>query len=250
MPFQLSPGVAVVEKDFTSIIPAVSTSAGATVGTFVWGPVLQPVTISSENDLVRRFGRPFADNAQSWFTAANFLSYTNNLLVTRIDTDNHRNAVAIQSGSVSAINLDNAGSGYTTNPTVTLSAPDEAGGTQATANAYITGGAVTAVTMSAGGSGYSNAAISFSAPNIAGGVAATGATPAGVGSSYIEKAFMMNYGGSGAGGATTTAGGITGVGAMGAPGCGGGGGGGGRRRPGATPAVRVAPRPRRSHRSP
>ena len=32
MPFQLSPGVAVVEKDFTSIIPAVATSAGAFAG--------------------------------------------------------------------------------------------------------------------------------------------------------------------------------------------------------------------------
>ena len=36
MPFQLSPGVAVVEKDFTSIVPAVSSSIGATVGAFPW----------------------------------------------------------------------------------------------------------------------------------------------------------------------------------------------------------------------
>ena len=52
MPFQLSPGVAVVEKDFTSIVPAVSTAAGAFAGVFQWGPVLQPVTISSENLLL------------------------------------------------------------------------------------------------------------------------------------------------------------------------------------------------------
>ena len=52
MPFQLSPGVAVVEKDFTSIVPAVSTSIGAYVGAFSWGPVNEPVTISSENELV------------------------------------------------------------------------------------------------------------------------------------------------------------------------------------------------------
>ena len=103
MPFQLSPGVAVVEKDFTSIVPAVSTSAGAFAGVFQWGPVLQPVTISSETELVRRFGKPVADNANSFFTAANFLSYTNNLLVVRADTINHRNTVASPSGTITAI---------------------------------------------------------------------------------------------------------------------------------------------------
>jgi len=34
MPFQLSPGVAVVEKDFSAIVPAVATSAGAFAGVF------------------------------------------------------------------------------------------------------------------------------------------------------------------------------------------------------------------------
>jgi len=86
MPFQLSPGVAVVEKDFTSIVPAVSSSAGAFAGVFQWGPVLEPITITSENELVSIFGKPTDSNFQSFFTAANFLSYTNNLLVCRADT--------------------------------------------------------------------------------------------------------------------------------------------------------------------
>ena len=58
MAFQLSPGVLVVEKDFTAIVPAVSTSIGATAGLFSWGPVLEPITITSENNLVSRFGKP------------------------------------------------------------------------------------------------------------------------------------------------------------------------------------------------
>lgn len=94
MPFQLSPGVAVVEKDFTSIVPAVATSGGAFAGVFQWGPVLDPVRISSENELVTRFGKPVDANASSFFTAANFLSYTNNLLVVRADSDDAKNAVA------------------------------------------------------------------------------------------------------------------------------------------------------------
>jgi phage tail sheath protein FI len=171
MPFQLSPGVAVVEKDFTSIVPAVSTSAGAFAGVFQWGPVLQPVTISSETELVRRFGKPVADSAASFFTAANFLSYTNNLLVTRIDTDSHRNAVASPSGTVTAITAV-AGSGYTSAPVVTLSAPQITGGTQATAVANMAGSSITSAAVSAGGTGYTSAAITFTAP--AGGTAATG----------------------------------------------------------------------------
>ena len=102
MPFQLSPGVAVVEKDFTSIVPAVASSTGAFVGAFPWGPVLSPVTISSENELVQRFGKPTDSNFQSFFTAANFLSYTNRMLVVRADTG-HLNAVS----TGSAINIKN-----------------------------------------------------------------------------------------------------------------------------------------------
>ena len=102
MPFQLSPGVAVVEKDFTSIIPAVSSSAGAFAGVFQWGPVLAPITITSENELVQNFGKPTDANAQSFFTAANFLSYTNNLLICRADTADQLNAVS--SGTAVKIN--------------------------------------------------------------------------------------------------------------------------------------------------
>jgi len=105
MPFQLSPGVSVVEKDFSSIVPAVSTSTGAFAGVFTWGPVLDPVAITSENNLVQRFGKPTDDTAQSFFTAANFLAYANNLLTVRVDTVNHRNAVS--SGTAVKINNTN-----------------------------------------------------------------------------------------------------------------------------------------------
>lgn len=103
MAFQLSPGVLVTEKDLTSIIPAVATSTGAYAGTFAWGPVLDPVTISSENQLVARFGKPNDSNAASFYSAANFLSYSNNLLLVRVATDNAKNAVV----SGTAIAIDN-----------------------------------------------------------------------------------------------------------------------------------------------
>lgn len=159
MPFQLSPGVAVVEKDFTSIVPAVSSSIGAFAGAFPWGPVMEPVTVSSENELVRRFGKPSDSNFQSFFTAANFLSYTNNLLLVRADAG-HLNAVATQTGGVQTITLSNNGSGYTSTaaaPSVTVGTPDIAGGSQATATATLSGGAITAIAVATGGVGYSTA---------------------------------------------------------------------------------------------
>ena len=156
MPFQLSPGVAVVEKDFTSIVPAVSTSIGAYVGAFSWGPVNEPVTISSENELVEMFGKPNDNNFKSFFTAANFLSYTNNLLLVRADA-NHKNATASATGGISSINVTEHGSGYDSTgdaPMVTISAPDNAGGVQATAEAVLSGGGVSAIALTSGGTGY------------------------------------------------------------------------------------------------
>ena len=102
MPFALSPGVTVIEKDFSSVIPAVSTSTGATAGAFAWGPVMEPTTITSEDQLVRTFGRPTNNNYLSFFTAANFLSYTNNVIVNRVDASALLNASAGLSATAGA----------------------------------------------------------------------------------------------------------------------------------------------------
>ena len=155
MAFALSPGVTVVEKDFTSIVPNVSTSAGAFAGTFVWGPVLDPVTITSETTLVQRFGKPQDDNATSFFTAANFLAYANNLLVVRVDTANHRNAVSTQSGTVTGFTSLSGSTGYSTAPLITFTPPAVAGGITALGHTTIDGGGVvTNIVMDNPGSGY------------------------------------------------------------------------------------------------
>jgi len=83
MAFQLSPGVNVSEVDLTTIVPAVGTTEGAFAGNFAWGPVNQVVSISNELELVDRFGKPNSTNFESFFTAANFLSYARNLRVVR-----------------------------------------------------------------------------------------------------------------------------------------------------------------------
>jgi phage tail sheath protein FI len=83
MAFQVSPGVNVSEIDLTTVVPAVSTTEGAIAGPFRWGPVGQRVLVSSEDQLVKRFQKPNNTNAETFFTAANFLAYGNKLYVVR-----------------------------------------------------------------------------------------------------------------------------------------------------------------------
>jgi len=84
MPFQVSPGVNISEIDLSTVVPAVSTTEGAIVGVFNRGPVNERILITNESNLVARFGKPTADNYETWFSAANFLAYGNKLYVTRV----------------------------------------------------------------------------------------------------------------------------------------------------------------------
>ena len=83
MAFQVSPGVNISEIDLTSVIPSVSTTEGAIGGSFGWGPIGKFVLVDSENTLAARYGKPTNNNAETFFTAANFLAYGNRLYVSR-----------------------------------------------------------------------------------------------------------------------------------------------------------------------
>jgi len=86
MGFLVSPGVQVNEIDLTNVVPAVNTTIGAIAGPFQKGPVSSITTITSENDLVTIFGKPQSDNFEFFFTAANFLKYSNQLKVVRAES--------------------------------------------------------------------------------------------------------------------------------------------------------------------
>ena len=107
MAFQISPGVNVSEIDLTTIVPAVSTTEGAIAGVFSWGPVETRNLISSEDELVLTYGKPNANNFETWFTAANFLAYGNQLYVTRAANSTNYNAIANTSASGLTITTSN-----------------------------------------------------------------------------------------------------------------------------------------------
>jgi len=98
MAFQVSPGVLVQERDLTRIIPAVSTSVGAIAVQFSKGPLDEIVTVSSEQELVDTFGKPNSTNFEDWFSAANFLQYSNALRVVRATNTGLLNATSNTSG--------------------------------------------------------------------------------------------------------------------------------------------------------
>lgn len=92
MAFPVSPDVNVTEVDLTTIAPSVATTTGAIAGVFNWGPIGERVSIATESDLVTFFGKPNANNYETFFTAANFLSYNNSLLVVRAANTTSMNA--------------------------------------------------------------------------------------------------------------------------------------------------------------
>ena len=86
MGFLVSPGVQVNEVDLTNVVPAVATSIGAICGPFQKGPVSSVTDISSEEQLVKVFGKPNSNNFEFFFTAANFLQYSDSLKVVRAES--------------------------------------------------------------------------------------------------------------------------------------------------------------------
>jgi len=88
----ISPGVQVKEKDLTASVRSEPTSIGATAITASWGPMNEVVTVNDETQLVDIFGKPDDGNFEYWFTAANFLAYTNTLRLVRMQQTGSLNA--------------------------------------------------------------------------------------------------------------------------------------------------------------
>ena len=72
---QLSPGVVVQERDLTTITSLSTANLGVLAAPFELGPVEEVVTVTSERDLVEKFGKPNDSNYEYWYTASQFLSY-------------------------------------------------------------------------------------------------------------------------------------------------------------------------------
>lgn len=162
--FHVSPGVLVTENDYTTIVPGIATSIGGIAGSFTWGPANEVVTISSENNLVERFGRPDDATFKTFFQAADFLSYSTHLETVRVVGNDARNSVSGGTGSgltldlttingnISSVAINEEGEGYRLGDLVYVTGGIVSGIYKVT-NVNEDGG-VTALEVSVIGSGY------------------------------------------------------------------------------------------------
>ena len=103
---QLSPGVVVQERDLTTITSLSTANLGVLAAPFELGPVEEVVTVTSERDLVEKFGKPNDNNYEYWYTASQFLSYGGVLKAIRVNSAALKNGV--NTGTAPLItNLDN-----------------------------------------------------------------------------------------------------------------------------------------------
>ena len=116
MAFQVSPGILVQEIDATNVIPAVSSSTGAYVGHFGWGPAEEVRTVTSGKGLVDLFGEPASTDiaAEHFFPAQMFLDYGIDLKVVRVATTSMVNATTTSSQSLLIKNLTHYRANYNT----------------------------------------------------------------------------------------------------------------------------------------
>ena len=103
---------------------------------FTKGELGSPVTISSEAGLIEAFGEPVANNSEYFLSATNYLNYGGTLSVTRVNTDQLKNAVSRLGQSVASVTINNPTTNgkYVSAPSVSFSG---GGGTNAAGTAIL-----------------------------------------------------------------------------------------------------------------
>jgi len=124
MATQLSPGVLVTETNLTTIVPSVLTTAGAYAGAFMWGPINKLNPVDTEKTLISIYGKPDTNTAASFYSAASFLAYGNNLQIVRAANSQTYTATANASAaSIQVPNKDYFQYSYLTGPNANTYGP-------------------------------------------------------------------------------------------------------------------------------
>ena len=108
---QLSPGVLTREVDLTvGRAENVLDNIGGICGPFEIGPVNEPTTVATEQELLNVFGSPKStdNHYEYWMTASSYLSYGGQMSIVRTDGEKLRNAsVGVETGSDSTLKIKN-----------------------------------------------------------------------------------------------------------------------------------------------
>jgi len=99
-----SPAITVKEVDLSGFVPNVTSTTGAFVGDFRWGPAKKATLVDTEAKLAETFGSPSSTNAVDFLSAVQFLRYSASMYVVREYTSAAKNAT---SASSVVTNVDN-----------------------------------------------------------------------------------------------------------------------------------------------
>jgi hypothetical protein len=94
--------------------------------------------------------------ANTAVTIGQQIYFSNRLYTVTASGTTHASTAPTITGAIASIPVTSGGTGYTSSPTFTVSAPDVTGGNLAVVTAVVSGGVVTSLTISSGGTGYIN----------------------------------------------------------------------------------------------
>lgn len=124
----LSPGFETKETSLQTTVVNSATGSAATVGKFNWGPAFEISQVISEIDLVDRFSIPDDQTAVSFFSAANFLRYGNDLRLVRVvDAEKAKNSSVLNDMITGTLTTDSA-TNYSVGDTIEVKYPTTTGG--------------------------------------------------------------------------------------------------------------------------
>lgn len=156
----------VVPDVYINVVPpqvqqlnGVPTNIAGLVGVASWGPKNSPQIIGGNGDGQALYGK-INNRPYDLSTAIDIAVQqgSNNFRPVRVtDGSDTAAAVVISQKSVLTVTVGTPGSGYTTAPSVTFSAPQTAGGITATGVAVLSGATVASVTITNPGTGYTSA---------------------------------------------------------------------------------------------
>ena len=187
----VSPGVKVREVDLTvGRIDSISDQTGAICGPFSQGPVLEPILVENEQELLSLFGKPISSDRQYeyWYTALNYLQYGGILRVGRIDGANLKNAnvgaVGVASTSTLKIkSYEDYKNNYESTSSYRLAARNPGSWANGLKVAVIDGAADQILTIGAGATAHVSVGLAVTQ--------ATSSVVAGVGTTSINDGYLQ-----------------------------------------------------------
>lgn len=88
-------GVTLKELDYSTSVQTQAATGAGFAGGYAWGPVEQPITVTTLDNYAIIFGKPISTNKVSYLTAASYLDYSDNLRVVRVVGEGTKNATSV-----------------------------------------------------------------------------------------------------------------------------------------------------------